>query len=80
MYRSESFRKVALAGIENKKELRGLDFSKFEGAPAEAMEEALLYMRTKYGSPAAYLSSIGFGDDAQNEMKLILLQHDKLTC
>ncbi|GAX79749.1 hypothetical protein CEUSTIGMA_g7190.t1 [Chlamydomonas eustigma] len=70
--KSDSFRKVALAGIENKKELRGLDFSKFEGAPAEAMEEALLYIRSKYGSPSDYLVSIGFGEAVQTEMRLLL--------
>jgi hypothetical protein len=34
MHRSDAFHAVALAGIENKPELAGLDRSAFERAPA----------------------------------------------
>jgi len=70
--RSDGYKKVALAGIESKPELRGLDHSKFEGAPAEAMEEALMYLRRRYGSPQEYLSYIGFKQDRQAQMAELL--------
>lgn len=70
--RSDSHKKVALAGIENRPELKGLDKTKFEGAPAEAMEEALTYLRRRYGSPQQYLSKIGFREDSQKRMAELL--------
>eukprot|EP00798_Chlamydomonas_sp_ICE-L_P008168 gene8168-1423_t len=76
--RSDSIRKVALAGIENKPELKGLDHSKFQGAPMDAMESALDYLRSKYGSPRAYLTSIGFGPDRQDRLAEKMLRSQEL--
>ena len=72
-HRSDSHRKVALAGIENKPELKGLDLSKFEGAPVEAMQEALRYIRRYYGSPQRYMSGIGFGVEKQARLAELML-------
>ena len=74
--RSDSHKKVALAGIENKPELRGLDVTKFEGAPIEAMQEALHYMRSRYGSPELYMRHIGFGMDKQARLRDLLSSKD----
>ncbi len=63
---------MAMAGIENKPELKGLDRSKFEGAPAEAMHSALQYINDKYGSVPGYLRSIGFGREQQQRIKELL--------
>ncbi len=70
--RSDSYRQVALAGIEKKPELKGLDRSAFEGAPREAMQDALQYLRLRYGSPAGYMTAIGFGPEQQNRLRALL--------
>lgn len=63
---------VALAGIEKKRELDGIDRKTFEGAPREALEEALGFIKQRYGSAAGYLCSIGFGADKQWRLKSAL--------
>ena len=76
VFSDSQIRKVALAGIENKPELQGLDHSKFEGAPAEAMEEALRYLRQRYGSPSEYMCHIGFGRGKQARLAELLSSKD----
>lgn len=63
--RSDSYRKAALAGLEHKPELRGIDLSKFEGSPAEALEDAFEYLNRRYGSALRYLAACGFGYEEQ---------------
>ena len=60
---------VAMAGIEMKKELDGIDRSKFEGAPQEALEEALSFVKSKHGSINGYLCSIGFDEEKQVRLR-----------
>uniref|UniRef100_A0A7S3VR57 Tyrosine specific protein phosphatases domain-containing protein n=1 Tax=Dunaliella tertiolecta TaxID=3047 RepID=A0A7S3VR57_DUNTE len=70
--RSDAFHAVALAGIENKPELAGLDRAAFERAPAGAMRETIAYINQQYGSLAAYMTHIGFGPERQQQLRQLL--------
>ena len=63
---------VAMAGIEKKRELDGIDRSKFEGAPREALKEALDFIKQKHGSVTGYLCGIGFDADKQWRLRSAL--------
>jgi protein tyrosine/serine phosphatase len=63
---------VAMAGIEKKRELDGIDKSVFEGAPRAAMEKALGFIKSRFGSVTGYLCSIGFGAEKQWRLRLAL--------
>ena len=60
---------VALAGIEKRSELAELDRSKFQGAPREAVEAALDHLERSYGGPQAYLQTIGFSLQQQEQLR-----------
>lgn len=67
--RSNAYHKVALAGLESREELAGLDRAAFEKAPPEVMEATLKHMRSRYGSVAHYLTLIGFSPDKQRRLR-----------
>ncbi|GFR41305.1 hypothetical protein Agub_g1981 [Astrephomene gubernaculifera] len=70
--RSDAYHRVALAGLEGREELAGLDRSQFERAPREVMEATLDYLRRRYGSFSGYLTSIGFGPERQQRLRELL--------
>ncbi|KAF5833059.1 protein-tyrosine phosphatase-like protein [Dunaliella salina] len=70
--RSDAYHAVALAGIENKPELAGLDRAAFERAPAGAMRETIAYINQQYGSLPAYMTHIGFGPERQRQLRYLL--------
>lgn len=70
--KSDRFHKVALAGIEDSEELRGLDKGVFERAPPEAMETLLKFLEDKYGGVGKYLSSIGFSEQEQKTLRTLM--------
>jgi hypothetical protein len=72
-FRSDEFHQVALAGLEGDPRVTGLDRSKFERAPREAMEHALRYIEAKHGSVANYLAAAGFTPPEQQQLKEQLL-------
>ncbi|KAG2442948.1 hypothetical protein HXX76_003024 [Chlamydomonas incerta] len=74
--RSDAFHRVALAGLESREELAGLDMSLFERAPPEVMAATLAYVRRRYGSMAGYLESVGFGRDKQERLRAALTSSD----
>ncbi|KAG2499238.1 hypothetical protein HYH03_002817 [Edaphochlamys debaryana] len=74
--RSDAFHRVALAGLEKREELAGLDRAKFERAPPEAMRATLEYVRRRYGSFSGYLTHIGFGPEKQRRLRELLLSSD----
>lgn len=63
---------MALAGIEKRPELKGLDKSKFEGSPPEAMEHALAYSKQRYGSLVQYMQNAGFSIEKQRRLGALL--------
>lgn len=70
---SDSWHAVALAGIENKPELRGLDVAVFERAPEAAVRALIEHIDTRYGGPAAYLeTACGFGRAEQARLRELL--------
>ncbi len=46
---SNAYHKVALAGLESREELAGLDRAAFEKAPPEVMEATLRHIRSRWG-------------------------------
>ncbi|PNW84950.1 hypothetical protein CHLRE_03g165300v5 [Chlamydomonas reinhardtii] len=74
--RSDALHRVALAGLESREELAGLDMAAFERAPPEVMAATLAYVRRRYGSLAGYLDSVGFGRDKQERLRAALTGAD----
>ncbi|MEW5309689.1 MAG: hypothetical protein WDW38_001555 [Sanguina aurantia] len=72
--RSNAFKMVALAGIEKRPELAGLDKSRFEGSPPEAMEGALAYAKLRYGSLGQYMQKAGFTAEKQKRLGALLCE------
>ncbi|KXZ56352.1 hypothetical protein GPECTOR_1g311 [Gonium pectorale] len=70
--RSDAFHQVALAGLEKREELAGLDRAQFERAPPEVMRGTLEHVRSRYGSFSGYLTSVGFGPDKQRRLRELL--------
>jgi hypothetical protein len=58
--RSDAYHQVALLGLEKKKDLHGLDRTKFERAPEAAVRHALAYVARRWGSLPAYMEHAGF--------------------
>lgn len=71
--RSDQYHMVALAGLEKHPDLKNLDRSKFERAPAEAMQHALKHLSAEYGGVLQYLEHIGFGIPKQERLRNALL-------
>lgn len=71
---SDKYHMVALAGIEQDPQASGLDRSKFERAPREAMEHALEFIREQYGGVEQYLVQNGFNVAEQEELRQLLLE------
>ncbi|KAF6253028.1 protein-tyrosine phosphatase-like protein [Scenedesmus sp. NREL 46B-D3] len=69
---SDKFHIVALAGLEQNPKVTGLDRTKFERAPREAMHTALQFIRETYGSIPQYLTAAGFGQGEQQELRQLL--------
>ena len=63
--KSDGNHMVALGGLED---MKGLDASAFEAAPAHAMAFALAHVRGRYGSMREYLRCIGFDHDQQRKL------------
>ncbi|GIL99137.1 hypothetical protein Vretimale_4363 [Volvox reticuliferus] len=70
--RSDAYHRVALAGLESREELAGLDRAQFERAPPEVMRATLDHIRRRYGSMAEYLTRVGFGPDRQQRLRDLL--------
>ncbi|GLC35756.1 hypothetical protein PLESTB_000490800 [Pleodorina starrii] len=70
--RSDAYHRVALAGLESREELAGLDRATFERAPPEVMRATLEHVRRRYGSISEYLTGIGFGPDRQRRLREVL--------
>lgn len=73
---SDKYHMVALAGLEENSQVTGLDRSKFERAPREAMHHALQFIKEQYGGAQQYLVQAGFGLAEQEELRQLLLQDD----
>eukprot|EP00195_Chlamydomonas_chlamydogama_P013534 CAMPEP_0202890628 /NCGR_PEP_ID=MMETSP1392-20130828/968_1 /ASSEMBLY_ACC=CAM_ASM_000868 /TAXON_ID=225041 /ORGANISM="Chlamydomonas chlamydogama, Strain SAG 11-48b" /LENGTH=312 /DNA_ID=CAMNT_0049574231 /DNA_START=219 /DNA_END=1157 /DNA_ORIENTATION=- len=73
---SDSYHRMALAGIENNPELRGLNRAVFEAAPRQAITEALQYLHCQYGGPHMYMQKIGFLEQQQQRLKELLTTAD----
>jgi len=71
-YLSDLNRKMALGDIAKDDELRKLDKSIFNGAPREAMEHVLSYIRGRYGDRDGYLDRIGFGAAWRDRLRAAL--------
>lgn len=75
---SDKYHMVALAGLEENPRVTGLDRTKFERAPREAMHHALQFISEKFGGVQQYLVKAGFGLEEQEELRqLLLLQSSK---
>ncbi|GIL43325.1 hypothetical protein Vafri_1106 [Volvox africanus] len=70
--RSDAYHRVALAGLESREELAGLDRAQFERAPPEVMRATLDHIQRRYGSVAKYLTGVGFGPDRQQRLRELL--------
>mmetsp|Transcript_13790 Transcript_13790/g.41632 ORF Transcript_13790/g.41632 Transcript_13790/m.41632 type:complete len:434 (+) Transcript_13790:648-1949(+) len=70
--RSDAVKGIALGGLENTKELEGLDVNAFSAAPREAMATALQYVRETYGTLHGYMDFIGFTAEDRARLKAAL--------
>ena len=59
---------IALGDMEKDKELSALDTAMFSRAPADAMQQTLRFMQTKYGGARNYLHTIGVTKEMQDRL------------
>ncbi|KAG1674571.1 hypothetical protein FOA52_001820 [Chlamydomonas sp. UWO 241] len=72
-HRSDNMAKVSIAGLEHRRELRGIDLTMFERAPKHAIAGALAYIRRRYGSVSGYLCATGFSHAEQARLRALLI-------
>lgn len=69
---SNGLNEVALGGVENMKEVEGVDRSMFSSAPPEVLEKTFEFLDRKFGGVHEYLDHIGFSHHLQRQLKDIL--------
>lgn len=69
---SNGLNEVALGGVENMKEVEGVDRSMFSNAPPEVLEKTFEFLERKFGGVKEYLDHIGFSFHLQQQLKDIL--------